>query len=553
MELRDLNPQSQIDTLIGSDLKYILNNFAEVLRPPTTDDVDALISKYRNGSSKQKHDLVLLLSIHVVQFSDSAWSWFESFTKDQDPSLQGIVFYTLTRADTVRFGRMLLTEQWSWSPIADYWVNHYGTEALIEATRALPFEQAMPRLAPWRLLEAARMRGADPTEVRLAAEAFGQLLADQKIDVPDPGSILLIDRPEERSSPLTYSVSPRPRKDDSINPMEALKAAMDVDAQVIAHRRAVQTASSRIREARLSGANLYLANIAPEDFVPVLKHATELVDQWLEGSDEVTNDFQRRVGLAEGVYLALCEALFIYAPSKGSQLWRSLREVLKNRYIGAADIEDLLHMVFRVSDSQAITALREELFMLEYCNTDEALFQLAIVMCYNHRTDILSNFIKADKASTFVWRRKRGIVLEGFTANNTLPVPGAWPEGEIRTTHAAIELKAARFQWIEACAHHWWRIYLNANNPTDAYAAWILFLRSADNRAWCWMHEDIQAANNDDTFFKLKLSNVQLNLSKLKQSMKKRINKLDENFIARKINESSGPWARDYDSVSTKS
>jgi hypothetical protein len=269
---------------------------------------------------------------------------------------------------------MLQSEQWSWNPKSDYWVNHYGSEALIEVTRALPFEQVLPRLAPWRILEAARMRGADPTEVRLAAEAFDQLLAGQKIDVPDPGSILLIDRPEERSSPLTYSVSPRPRKADSINPMEALKASMDVDAQVIAHRRAIKTAASRIREARLLGASLYLSNIAPEDFVPVLKHATELVDQWLEGSDEVTSDFRRRVGLAEGAYLALCEALFICAPLKGSQLWRSLRKVLKNRYIGAADVEYLLHMVFRVPDSQAITAIREELFMLEYCNTDEALF-----------------------------------------------------------------------------------------------------------------------------------------------------------------------------------
>ena len=81
-------------------------------------------------------------------------------------------------------------------------------DALIKATPTLPFDQLASRLAPWRLLEAARQRDSNPTEVRLAAETFGQLLDGRN-----------------RSKAIPYCA---------------------------------------------------------EDFVPVLQHAPDIVEQWLE-------------------------------------------------------------------------------------------------------------------------------------------------------------------------------------------------------------------------------------------------------------------------------
>ncbi|MFH0727771.1 MAG: hypothetical protein V2B19_15700 [Pseudomonadota bacterium] len=544
VEIRDLPPKTQFDELIRTDLKYIQTDFAEVLRPPTPDDVDALIQRYSACSFKQQQDLIILLSVHPVAFSNTAWSWLERFAKQEDHDLGRFVFNILSRADAVRFGQMLVADGWSWSPEAHLWVNHYGTGALIEAMRAIPFDQVASRLAPWRLLEAARMRGADPAEVRFAAKIFGYVLAAEKIDTPDPGSILSVDRYEAKSSPFTFTVSalPRPNEENVNDPVAAFKAAMDTDAQLIAHRRAVETAVIRTREARTSGASLYLVAVDAEDFMPVLQHALDMVIDWLEGARELTDDFRRRVCLAEAAFLALCEALLSYDPIRGAQLWRALRATVTTRYIGAGEVEDLLHMVFRAPDSQPITSLREELLGLERCNTDLALFDLSIAMSYNSKADWLASIIETDRTSAFVWKRKRGSILEGFSANNTLPIPGAWPDGEIRTGYAALEHKAARLRWIEACAHHWWRSYLKAQDPGEAYAAWVLFLRSADRRAWVWMHEDIQAANETSTFFKLKLSHVRLNRSELKRAMNKRTEKLDENFLDRKIVAGVGPW-----------
>ena len=544
VEIRDLNAPAQIAALIRANLKTILTDFTKVLRSPTPHDADALIARYTASSPKEQDDLLILLSIHPVEFSDSAWSWLEDFAKQESYEYRGLAFKMLTRADAVRFGRMLAIEGWSWSPDMDVWVNHYGTGALIEATRALPFDQVAPRLAPWRLLEATRLRGAEPTEVRLAAEIFGQVLAAEKIDEPDPGSILSVDRTETKSSPFAFSVSPQTSQGDTDDPAAALRAAMDADAQTKMHRRAAEVAVSRIHEARSSGASLYLANIDTTDFELVLRHAPEMVDHWLEGSSELTTDFQRRVRLAEVAFLALCEALLTYDPMRGAQLWRALRATVTTRYIGAADVEDLLHMVFRVPNSPAITTLQDELLGLEYCHTDRTLFDLAIAATYNGKTDWLTTVIEKDRASVLTWKRKRGIILSGFTVNNTLPVAGAWPDGEIRTGYAELNRKSARNQWLEACAHHWWQAYLTARDPMEAYAAWVLLLRSVDRRGWVWLHEDIRAMNDTGAFFKLKLNHTQLNQSKLNRVMEKRTDKLDKNFLGRKIVSGVGPWGQ---------
>jgi len=547
LEIMDLDPQAQIDRLIQADLKFIVTDFDELIRYPTPNDVDALIARYAARTPKQQNDLLIILSIHPIKFSDMAWSWIEDFAKQVDHDLRHIAFYNLTRADAVRFGKALSTEGWSWSPDAHPWVNHYGTTALIAATQPQPFDQVAPKLAPWRLLEAARLRGEDKTEVQLAARMFSHVLAAEKIDELDPGSILTVDMTEAKSSPFTFSVTPRPRQEDVNNPWVALKEAMDIDAQTKAHKRAAETADSRIQEVWKAGASLYLTNMNAEDFISVLEHAPDMVALWLEGSQELTKDFRRRVRMAEAAYLALCEALLAHNPECGVQLWRALRVTITTNYLGAADINALLHLVFRVPESQPIIELRKELIGLKSCHTDKALFDISVTASFNGKDDWLASIIETDCTSELVWKRKRGVALAGFVINNTLPISGAWPDGELRTSYAWLKCKADRFRWIEACARHWWRAYLQAHDPADAYAAWVLFTRSADNRAWVWMREEIIAANDTSSFFKFKLSHARLNRSQLKNAMKNRAAKFDETFLWRKTVEGVGPWGKEPD------
>ena len=470
MEFQNLEPQAQFNLLIESGQKDFSPCFCKVLRRPTRDDIDTLITRYATASSSKQRVLLILLSILSVELTDNSWSWVKGFVKHQDGELREFAFKILACANPMRFGQALVVEGWSWIPGEKFDVNHYGTSALIKATSDIPFDELAPRLAPWQLLKAARLRGAIPTEVRLAAKKF------------------------------------------------ALKSFSE---------------------------NIIINS---EDFKPVLIHAMDIVEQWLEGYCESMESFQQRGPLTELAFWALCEALLTHAPEKGaqlSQLWHKLLLTRTTRYIGMGS---LMRMVFRVPDSPEVMALRKELVRLDYFHNDQKLLELAIVASSNRQCDWLDTFIQNDQISPFVWHRRRAEVLAGFTANNSLPVAGTWPDGEIRTTHEKFALRSTRYRWIEACAHHWWRSFLNAGDPAEAYAAWVLFLRSADRRAWVWIYQDMETADDSTDFFQRKIKHFRLNHSNLKNAMKKREgnfgDKMDQHFLYRKTEQNVGPWFR---------
>jgi len=112
-----------------------------------------------------------------------------------------------------------------------------------------------------------------------------------------------------------------------------------------------------------------------------------------------------------------------------------------------------------------------------------------------------------------VWRQRRGALLAGLGTGYSLPIADAWPNGEVRTDTAELRRQAARLRWREACARHWWCIYLTAPDSMAAYAAWKLFLRSADARAWTWMRNDAKTQNADSDFFAFTATDVQLPIS----------------------------------------
>ena len=51
--------------------------------------------------------------------------------------------------------------------------------------------------------------------------------------------------------------------------------------------------------------------------------------------------------MAEAAFLALCETLLSCEPKRGTELWRVLYKTVETRFVGKADVDDLIHMVFR--------------------------------------------------------------------------------------------------------------------------------------------------------------------------------------------------------------
>lgn len=539
IEVKDLDAFAQFDALIRADLTFVLKDFIHLLRRPTRQDVDTLVARYGAGSSLQQETLLALLSAHPSELSDMAWQWVDGFAQNLEHRLRPLAFSTLGRADPDRLGRQLWAAVWSWRASEKLWVNHYGSHALIKASRTQSFDEVVPRLAPWCLLAAARERGADPAEVRLAARILGHVLEAETIEEPDLGSGISVEGMEQGAQPFAYSVEVCRSPDEDL--ATAFKAAFDFDGQIKEQRRAEEVARVRLDEARSAGASLLLVNMEVEDLALVWEHAPEMFERWLDGYREPTLDFRRRVRLAETAYLAMCEVLLTHDPARGVPVWRALRETIATHYIGAAEVDDLTHMVFRAPPSEPVTNLRTELLSVQRTHTDAALCDLALAALYNGHAEWLHAVITTDLASPRVWRQRRGLTLAGFTTNNTLPVEGAWPESPIRTGYAELRCQSAKRRALDACARHWWREYMATDSPEHAYAAWILFTRSADRRALVWMQEDF-SANEQDSFLTLKLAHAELNRSQRQRFARKRGEKWEKKFLGRDVGEGLGPW-----------
>jgi hypothetical protein len=361
-------------------------------------------------------------------------------------------------------------------------------------------------------------------------------------DEADPGASLTVSRTQAVSTPYLVSIELYQDADGDEGPLTRLQRSMDLEAQREHRRRAEETAKSRIETAWKAGANLYLSNMNAEDMIPVVRHAPEIVKTWLQGAVECTDDFRRRAGLADGAFLALCEALLLLDPARGVTLWRALRRAVRTRFIGKAGVDDMIHMAFRVPASAPVGILRQELLSLRWCSTDKDLFDVSIAAHSNGRAAWLQEVIVEDASSQYEWRRRRAVVLEGFAIGCSLPQPGAWSDGLANSAWEALMRRAARSRFVEACARYWWQRFVEATDATSAYAAWVLLLRSVDRRAWAWLPVEESAYPGQVSSGNPNLRHAAVNRDVLKRWMKKRERDLENHFLGQRTCEDMAPW-----------
>jgi hypothetical protein len=317
LELLEASGDDQHRVMTEADLEIVRPDLEHMLRSLSASYAEAA----PRSPERRARDLMIFLGRDGAQIPESVRAWLVDIAFGTS-DLRSLAFKALASLDGSRFARELLERDWSWSPTASPWENHYGSGALIDGAGAMPFDELAPRIAPWRLLEAVRRRGADPGEVRLAAAIFDRAFSGVGLDVPEPGASISIDRTAASTGPRPFAVSvdPEATGEGPRDQIAALNRMLDLEARRQWHKRAIQAAQvavERIADARRSGASLYLWDVTPEDMTCVAEHAPEWIDRWLEGVEAVTQDFQRRVQLAEGAFLALCEALLARDPAKG--------------------------------------------------------------------------------------------------------------------------------------------------------------------------------------------------------------------------------------------
>jgi hypothetical protein len=179
LELLEASGDDQHRVLMETDLESVLPGLSQVLRPLSASYAEAA----PRSPARRARDLVIFLCRDGAQIPESFRAWLVEIAFRLSAS-RSLAFEALARADGERFARELLERDWSWSPTASPWENHWGSGALIAGAGPTPFDELAPRIAPWRLLEVARRRGADPGDVRLAAAIFDRAFSRIQLETP---------------------------------------------------------------------------------------------------------------------------------------------------------------------------------------------------------------------------------------------------------------------------------------------------------------------------------------------------------------------------------
>lgn len=223
--------------------------------------------------------------------------------------------------------------------------------------------------------------------------------------------------------------------------------------------------------------------IEKEAMLRIMDYSSGLIRKWI---DEV--EFQPRlVERASGFYQSLCDALWDRDAEKALSLWRKLRSMRHTtRFVNRPESSDWISaMPFRRDDPAALVARNE---LLDSCMDDLSLLEVATIAIANNEFEWMEKQIKELISEPRLARRARGIMLACMSGVSNKELDRTINEAEVSGSWVGDLLVAMRdhknkFEF----AQHWYRTFLREDDNDLAWAAFQLFLRCVDRRAWKMM------------------------------------------------------------------
>lgn len=512
VELARCSGIEQLYRLADAQLEHLTLQLIDGLAPIASDDLYRFVSESSDAQEQRIRLCLSFLASRTQAIDDGLFAILVTHVAHAEEELRVPAFAGLARAAPERLGAYLLSTDWR--PSMDAVVEaHHGSSAVIAASSHLPFEQVIPRVAAWRLLEAAAARG-DPADIRAAVKAVTIAIGgDQEVDEL-VGQVNI--HVGDGDGFARYSVSERPVERDLREELMATHEAVQDRYERIATQTQVE-----VEALRKGGANLYLFLVEVNDVRAAWRHANEGVRRWLNGLESDSLEFRRRLWKAEGLFLALCEVLLTEDTRLGSELWRCLRRHGRTRFNGRAGVGELVHLAFRAPPSSEVLELRQELIALTPALSDKDLLDVVIAAQLNRQVKWIQRQARGDESAPEPWRRKRAIVLRGLCVRADVRRL-TWPEGE--TIGRWQDLSRRMKQWCirDALARHWWGEFVNGTSAEDAFAAWQVFLTCTDRRSWVWIQEVWSRAATSSELDLLKARHFHANKSELERAMRKR-------------------------------
>lgn len=517
LEILHMPVEQQLGHLLNACEYHATTDLLEVLRPASAEQLGKFLEKHHPSPSAER----IVLEVMALQQTKDAVALAQKLlhTLDsQDEELRNISFMALSLCAPEVCGQRLLSKNWK-ADAADAFASHYGSDAVARASKAFSFEDVQALIAPWRWLDAAIARGSQPVELQSVSVSLVRLVLSAAGEIAEPPGELSMRSPEMGGLP---SISIRESNQQETSEREFIRT-MGENAEA-ANRRMEElskAAAASIRKIRASGYSFYLQSFEPSAVRAAYNCAPAEWNKLLDGAQDNTSDFVRRVHSAEGLYMALCEVLLELAPAHGAVLWEALAGVARTKMKGTAGISEFIHMVFRVPDSPEVEKLLDSLTSFALTSTDLAILDIVIAAQVNSRDDWLDKLIQQDQASAYQWRQKRGLMLDAL---RSYPDPQTlnWPFGVQVTSIESLASRMAKWHNRGALARLWWSRFVQAVDAPSAFAAWNVFLTCADRRAYVWMKIEAESAFKDSELDRLRKLHVRMNCSQLERKLSAR-------------------------------
>jgi hypothetical protein len=517
LEILHMTVEQQLEYLLDASDYHATVELLEVLRPASAQQLNKFLEQYRPSSKAER----IVLDVMALQQTPDAEALAEKLLHTLDSSeeeIRNISFMALSLCAPELCGQRLLSNNWR-ADAADAFASHYGSGAVARGSKTFSFDDVLALIAPWRWLDAAVARGSDPAELEFASVSLVRLVLSAIGEIAElPGELSM--RPPEKGNLPRISI--KESKKGATSEREFFRA-MSESAEEVNRRldELSKAAAASIRKNRASGYSFYLQSFEVSAVRAAYNCAQAEWCKLLEGAQEKTSDFVRRVRSAEGLYMAFCEVLLELAPNQGIMLWEALTGVVQIKIKGSAGISDFIHMVFRAPDSPEVEKLREALTSFALTSTDSAILDIVIAAQANDRDDWLDKLVQQDKASTYQWRRMRGLVFDALRAGCD-PQALDWPSGLNVTSVDSLAARMAKWRNRGALARLWWTKFVRAADASSAFAAWNVFLACADRRAYVWMDKDAKNAFTDSELDRLRALHVRMNRSQLERRLSAR-------------------------------
>ncbi|MXW86430.1 MAG: hypothetical protein F4Z55_11225 [Boseongicola sp. SB0667_bin_21] len=510
----------------------------------SSQDIDCLLD--RDGNDDHTFGkLAILLSERELDLSDRAFDAFLGLLSSDAQDVASHSAWTILASnEPERLGRHLDRSGWSWSASKSHTENIMGSTAIAASAHGCDFMELVSRIAPAKVLAALRNGDRSTNEVVTAVHRLTAVLCDFRGQVPECGLEVIHD--QEATETGSYECTFGNILDDHGNGNTVIarfQRASDPERHSRRRQEIIQSYVDGIREARESGAQLVHCHFDAEDFDVVLDRSPEALEAWLDGMDPLTDEFRRRARLAQGFYLALCEALFKRDLSRGIPLWRALRQCLYIQFINRSGIDRLKYAPSMARPCPEIHAVLEELYSLNEAQSDSDLLDFIVAARNFDNLKWLKEAVLRDEASACPAHRRRAAFLRPLLSQPEIAGDEEWPSGSQVVEYQWIRDQSRIVAQTQGFASYWLKKFAEADSPDSAHAYWKLFRACCDRDVQIWHLSGYSLYASEDTTLKVaKESFLQQQRRDLKRSNTEIASQLSQSFSYKRTTTALLPW-----------